>query len=154
MPTAKMTLIHCRAVLMIFFVHSVWAPFPLRNLKAEYAAACDDNYEVDRLSVLFVQDATRESAGMVLYAGREAMWRAGLDEEEYVRVDGRRMYESKKSDPIFHTTFRRAGAGSDSFDIRPSRRRCNHRRRPWSRLPPADRNLVTPSLLTQREGCG
>ena len=34
-----------------------------------------------------------------------AMWRAGLDEEEYVRVDGKWMYKSKKSAPIFHTTF-------------------------------------------------
>ena len=66
-------------------------PFPLRNLKAEYAAACDDNYDVDRLPALFVQDATWESEGMASYAGREAMWRAGLGEEEHVRVDGRRM---------------------------------------------------------------
>lgn len=66
MPTAKMALVHCRAVLMIFIVHSVWALFPLRNLKAEYAAACDDNYDVDRFSALFVQDATWESEGMVL----------------------------------------------------------------------------------------
>ena len=30
----------------------------LRNLKAEYAAACDDNYDADRLAALFVEDAT------------------------------------------------------------------------------------------------
>ena len=35
----------------------------------------------------------------------EAMWRAGLDEEEYVRVHGQWMYQSKKSAPFFHTTF-------------------------------------------------
>ena len=126
----------------------------LRNLKAEYAAACDDNYDADRLAALFVEDATWESQGMGRYEGREAireffrgisghfvfalhyglnpqmevtgdtararwylfmpctvgdtgkaMWRAGLDEEEYVRVDGKWMYKSKKSAPFFHTTF-------------------------------------------------
>ena len=131
----------------------------LRNLKAEYAAACDDNYEADRLAALFVEDATWESEGMGRYEGREAireffrsisghfvfalhyglnpqievngdtararwylfmpctvgdkeeaMWRAGLDEEEYIRVDGRWMYKSKKSAPIFHTTFEQGWA--------------------------------------------
>ena len=131
----------------------------LRNLKAEYAAACDDNYDADRLAALFVEDATWESEGMGRYEGREAireffrgisghfvfalhyglnpqievngdtararwylfmpctagdtgeaMWRAGVDEEEYVRVDGRWMYKSKKSAPIFHTTFEQGWA--------------------------------------------
>ncbi len=131
----------------------------LRNLKAEYAAACDDNYDADRLAALFVEDATWESEGMGRYQGREAireffrgisghfvfalhyglnpqievngdtararwylfmpctvgdtgeaMWRAGVDEEEYVRVDGRWMYKSKKSAPIFHTTFEQGWA--------------------------------------------
>jgi ketosteroid isomerase-like protein len=40
----------------------------------------------------------------------EAMWRAGVDEEEYARVDGRWMYKSKKSAPIFHTTFEQGWA--------------------------------------------
>ena len=131
----------------------------LRNLKAEYAAACDDNYDADRLAALFVEDATWESEGMGRYQGREAIreffrgisghfvfalhyglnpqievdgdtararwylfmpctvgdtgeavWRAGLDEEEYVRVEGRWMYRSKKSAPIFHTTFEQGWA--------------------------------------------
>ena len=126
----------------------------LRNLKSEYAAACDDNYDPDRLAALFVEDATWESQGMGRHEGREAireffrgisghfvfalhyglnpsievtgdtarakwylfmpctvgdtgkaMWRAGLDEEEYVRVDGKWMFKSKKSAPIFHTSF-------------------------------------------------
>ncbi len=126
----------------------------LRNLKAEYAAACDDNYDPDRLAALFVEDATWESQGLGKYEGREAireffrgisghfvfalhyglnpqievtsdtararwylfmpctvgdtgkaMWRAGLDEEEYVRVQGQWMYQSKKSAPFFHATF-------------------------------------------------
>jgi len=125
-----------------------------RNRKAEYAAACADNYDADRLAALFVEDATWESQGMGKYEGREAireffrgisghfvfalhyglnpqievtgdtararwylfmpctvgdtgkaMWRAGLDEEEYVRVQGKWMYQSKKSAPFFHTTF-------------------------------------------------
>ena len=131
----------------------------LRNLKAEYAAACDDNYDADRLAALFVEDATWESEGMGRYQGREAIreffrgisghfvfalhyglnpqievdgdtararwylfmpctvgdtgeavWRAGLDEEEYIRVDGRWMYQSKKSAPVFHTTFEQGWA--------------------------------------------
>ncbi len=131
----------------------------LRNLKAEYAAACDDNYDADRLAALFADDATWESAGLGRYEGREAireffrgisghfvfalhyglnpqievdgdtaragwylfmpctvgdtgeaMWRAGLDEEEYIRVDGRWMYRSKKSAPIFHTTLEQGWA--------------------------------------------
>ena len=45
----------------------------LRNLKAKYAAACDDNYDPDRLAALFVEDATWESQGMGRYEGREAI---------------------------------------------------------------------------------
>ena len=126
----------------------------LRALKSEYAAACDDNYDADRLAAMFVEDASWESQGMGRHEGREAireffrgisghfvfalhyglnpqievtgdtasakwylfmpctvgdtgkaMWRAGLDEEEYVRVNGKWMYKSKKSAPFFHTTF-------------------------------------------------
>ncbi len=126
----------------------------LRNLKSEYAAACDDSYDPDRIAALFVEDATWESQGLGRFEGREAireffrgisgyfvfalhyglnpqievtgdtaratwylfmpctvgdtgkaMWRAGLDEEEYVRVDGKWMYKSKKSAAIFNTTF-------------------------------------------------
>ena len=126
----------------------------IRNLKAEYAAACDDNYDPDRIAALFIEDATWESQGLGRFEGREAireffrgisshfvfalhyglnpsievagdtasarwylfmpctvgegnqaMWRAGIDDEEYVRVDGRWMYKSKKSAPIFSTTF-------------------------------------------------
>ncbi len=131
----------------------------IRNLKAEYAAACDDNYDPDRIAVLFVEDATWESQGLGLFEGREAireffrgisshfvfalhyglnpsievngdtararwylfmpctigetdqaMWRAGIDDEEYVRVDGRWMFKSKKSAPIFNTTYEQGWA--------------------------------------------
>ena len=126
----------------------------LRNLKAEYAAACDDNYDPDRIAALFIEDATWESQGLGRFEGREAireffrgisshfvfalhyglnpsievsgdtararwylfmpctigetgqaMWRAGIDDEEYVRVDGKWMFKSNKSAPIFSTTY-------------------------------------------------
>jgi ketosteroid isomerase-like protein len=37
--------------------------------------------------------------------GDQAMWRAGIDDEEYVRVDGRWMFKSKKSTSVFSTPF-------------------------------------------------
>jgi hypothetical protein len=37
--------------------------------------------------------------------GNQAMWRTGIDDEEYIRVDGRWMFKSKRSTPIFHTPF-------------------------------------------------
>ena len=37
--------------------------------------------------------------------GDQAMWRAGIDDEEYVRVDGHWMFQSKKSTGIFNTPF-------------------------------------------------
>jgi ketosteroid isomerase-like protein len=37
--------------------------------------------------------------------GDQAMWRAGIDDEEYVRVDGHWMFKSKKSTGIFNTPF-------------------------------------------------
>ena len=131
----------------------------LRNLKAEYAAACDDNYDPDRIAALFVEDATWESQGLGRFEGREAireffrgisshfvfalhyglnpsievtgdsararwylfmpctigesgqaMWRAGIDDEEYVRVGGKWMFKSKKSAAIFNTTYEQGWA--------------------------------------------
>ena len=37
--------------------------------------------------------------------GNRAMWRAGIDDEEYVRVNGRWMFKSKKSTGVFSTPF-------------------------------------------------
>ncbi len=37
--------------------------------------------------------------------GSQAMWRAGIDDEEYVRVNGRWMFKSKKSTGVFNTPF-------------------------------------------------
>ncbi len=126
----------------------------IRNLKATYAAACDDNYNPDLIASLFVEDATWESQGLGKFEGREAireffrgissyftfalhyglnphievtgdtararwylfmpctvsdgdraLWRAGIDDEEYVRVDGKWMFKSKRSAPIFNTPY-------------------------------------------------
>ena len=154
MATEQMDRLEARLLEMEQRVRDLEATDEIRNLKAEYAAACDDNYDPDRLAALFVEDATWESQGMGRHEGREAireffrgisghfvfalhyglnpqievngdtarakwylfmpctvgdsgkaMWRAGLDEEEYVRVNGKWMYKSKRSAPIFHTTF-------------------------------------------------
>ena len=135
-------------------VRDLEAANEIRNLKAAYAAACDDNYNPDVIASLFVEDATWESEGLGKFEGREAireffrgissyftfalhyglnphievtgdtararwylfmpctvsegdraLWRAGIDDEEYVRVDGRWMFKSKKSAPIFNTPF-------------------------------------------------
>jgi ketosteroid isomerase-like protein len=37
--------------------------------------------------------------------GNQAMWRAGIDDEEYVRVNGKWMFKSKTSTGIFSTPF-------------------------------------------------
>ena len=37
--------------------------------------------------------------------GDQAMWRAGIDEEEYVRMNGHWMFKSKVSTAIFNTPF-------------------------------------------------
>ena len=126
----------------------------IRNLKATYAAACDDNYNPDKIAQLFVEDAIWESEGLGHFEGREAireffqsasnifafalhyclnpkievtgdtararwylfmpctvregnraLWRAGIDDEEYVRVDGEWKFKSKKSSRVFNTPF-------------------------------------------------
>ena len=126
----------------------------IRNLKATYAAACDDSYNPDKIAALFVEDAVWESEGLGRFEGREAIrdffrgtsniftfalhyglnpkievsgdtararwyllmpctvgegnratWRAGIDDEEYVRLNGEWKFKSKKSTRIFSTPF-------------------------------------------------
>ena len=126
----------------------------IRNLKARYAAYCDDNYNADKIAELFTEDAVWESGSLGEFEGREAirrlfagvsevytfaihyglnplievegdsararwyllmpctlgegnraMWRAGIDDEEYVRVNGNWMFKRKSSTTIFSTPF-------------------------------------------------
>ena len=126
----------------------------IRNLKARYAAYCDDNYDADKIAELFVEDAVWQSGPIGRYEGREAIreffrgaskifsfavhyylnpqievrgeaaqarwysfmactmgdgnmatWRAGIDDEEYVRVNGEWKFKSKTSSVVFHTPF-------------------------------------------------
>ena len=126
----------------------------IRNLKATYAAYCDDNYNPDKIAELFIEDAVWESGALGRFEGREAIreffrgaskiftfaihyglnphievngetararwylfmpctlgegnqatWRAGIDDEEYVRVNGEWKFKSKTSTGIFSTPF-------------------------------------------------
>ena len=45
----------------------------IRNLKARYAAYCDDNYNADKIAELFVEDAVWESGTLGKFKGREAI---------------------------------------------------------------------------------
>jgi hypothetical protein len=45
----------------------------IRNLKARYAALCDDNYNADGIAALFTKDALWESPGLGRFEGREAI---------------------------------------------------------------------------------
>ena len=45
----------------------------IRNLKARYAALCDDNYDADGIAALFAEDAKWDSPGLGRFEGREAI---------------------------------------------------------------------------------
>ena len=45
----------------------------IRNLKARYAALCDQQYDADRIAMLFTEDALWESPGLGRFEGREAI---------------------------------------------------------------------------------
>jgi uncharacterized protein (TIGR02246 family) len=45
----------------------------IRNLKARYAALCDDSYNADGIAALFTEDAVWESPGLGRFEGREAI---------------------------------------------------------------------------------
>ena len=135
----------------------------IRNLKAEYAALCDNQYDADGIAALFTPDAIWESPSLGRFEGREAirgffrqasgifsfaihyslnghieidgdtararwylfmpctvadgnrpMWRAGIDHETYVRVDGRWMFSHKRSEPLLNVNYD-AGWASGRF---------------------------------------
>jgi ketosteroid isomerase-like protein len=126
----------------------------IRNLKAAYAAHCDDNYNADAIAAQFTEDAIWESPSLGRYEGREAirrffqgaagifsfaihyslngqihvdgdtaraqwylfmpctvadgnraMWRAGIDHEQYRRVNGQWMFSHKRSQPLMQASF-------------------------------------------------
>jgi ketosteroid isomerase-like protein len=133
----------------------------IRNLKARYAALCDDNYDADGIAMLFTEDALWESPALGRFEGREAiraffkgashifsfaihyslnghievdgdtasarwylfmpctvaagnqaMWRAGIDHEAYVRVEGIWMFSHKRSVPLMNSPFEAGWARS------------------------------------------
>src|SRR4051812_31229605 len=45
----------------------------IRNLKARYAALCDNQYDSDGIAALFTEDALWESPGLGRFEGREAI---------------------------------------------------------------------------------
>ena len=45
----------------------------IRNLKARYAALCDQQYDADRIAALFAEDALWDSPGLGRFEGREAI---------------------------------------------------------------------------------
>jgi len=45
----------------------------IRNLKARYAAFCDQQYDADRIAALFTENALWDSPGLGRFEGREAI---------------------------------------------------------------------------------
>ena len=45
----------------------------IRNLKARYAALCDDQYDADGIAALFTEDVLWESPALGRFEGREAI---------------------------------------------------------------------------------
>jgi ketosteroid isomerase-like protein len=45
----------------------------IRNLKARYAALCDNQYDADRIAALFTEDALWDSPDLGRFEGREAI---------------------------------------------------------------------------------
>jgi hypothetical protein len=47
--------------------------FALQNLKARYAACCDDNYDPERIAELFIPDGTWEASAFGVHRGHAAI---------------------------------------------------------------------------------
>jgi hypothetical protein len=126
----------------------------IRNLKARYAAACDDNYNADAIAALFTEDAVWDAGALgradgcaairnffsrfaefipfaihnvmnpiievdsdrasgqwyllapaTMAKGNQAVWLAALYNDEYVRIDGRWMFERMKITSHFLTPY-------------------------------------------------
>ena len=45
----------------------------IRDLKARYAAACDNGYDADTLAAMFTEDAVWDGATLGRHVGREAI---------------------------------------------------------------------------------
>lgn len=56
----------------------------IRQLKARYCAACDDNYDADAIAALFTEDGVWDGAGFGRFEGRAAI-------REFFRTVPRRM---------------------------------------------------------------
>jgi ketosteroid isomerase-like protein len=159
MATQPSTEIEFRLAELEIRVRAVEDVQAIRNLKAAYAAYCDDNYNADKIAELFVEDAVWENQNRGRFEGREAirsmfrtsseaytfavhyslnphievtgdtararwylfmpctatdgnqaLWRGGIDDEEYVRVDGKWMFKSKTATTIFSSLFEESWA--------------------------------------------
>jgi len=54
-------------------LQAVEAVIAIQNLKARYAACCDDHYNADEIAALFTADALWESPSLGRFEGREAI---------------------------------------------------------------------------------
>ena len=94
----------------------------IRNLKARYAALCDNQYDADGIASLFTEDAVWDNGHIevdgdtararwylfmpcTVAAGNQATWRAGIDHETYARVAGIWMFRHKRSEPLMSVPF-------------------------------------------------
>jgi ketosteroid isomerase-like protein len=103
----------------LFTEHAVWESEALGNcngreeIRAFFAAATDlFSFAIHySLNSQIEVDGDRATAQWYLFmpctrgSDSEALWRAAVENETYVRVDGRWMFERKQSRPLFSTTF-------------------------------------------------
>ena len=83
---------------------------PLRSTTASMGRLTCRATQPGRSGTLFMPCTLGES--------NRAMWRAGVDHEEYVRVAGEWKFKRKTSAPLFHTPFGRGGPRRGSSEGR------------------------------------